>query len=984
MFSRRQAMRWAELWVTCWNDGDLDTVLTLYRDDVRFESPLAEAVTGSALVEGKDALRRYWTAAMADLRSIRLTLERVVWDGGERELAIVYRATLGRSLVRGCELVTFDVAGRVIRGEACFGSEIGSGSAAEAVGTTKETVMMGSRIRRIATAAIGLAVAGALSVGSAVAQTQSAATPLAPELEGLGTLHVPATTTVARAQQFFDQGIRLLYAFNHPEAIRAFREAARLDPAMAMAYWGQALALGPNLNAPMTPENGRQAYAAIRQAVRAAADVTPRERGLIDALAARYARAGGGDRAALDRAYAAAMEKLAARFPDDPDIGTLYADAQMNVMPWDYWQKDGSPKPDTARVIETLESVIARAPDHPGALHYHIHVLEASQHPERAEASADRLGALMPSAGHMVHMPAHIYIRVGRYADAAEANERAIVADEDYLAQCQAQGLYPISYYPHNLHFLWAAATLEGRRDVAVDAARRVAEKVPHHHAGAVAWTADFPVTPLLAYARFGLWHDVLTHPRPPANDPYANGIWHYARGMAFVARRELDRAAAELAALEAVKKHEAFQTTLKDLPLLANLQIASRLAEGELRARRGDVEGAIRILQEGAAIEESLPYAEPPLWHHPVRQVLGAVLLEAGRAAEAEAAYREDLKVFRENGWSLFGLAASLRTQGRTDEALDVQRRFEKAWARADITLTSSRILAPPSPGAKVDRRPNDRHGVHRHHAPVQQTIDLPHRTTLAYSEQGDPDGMPVILLHGYTDSWRSYERVLPHMPRALRVFAVTHRGHGDSGKPDAGYETKDFSDDLAAFMDARGIHRAVVVGHSMGSVVQQRFAIDHPDRVRALVLEGAFLPRSGNPAVGAFYRDVMELTDPIEPAFAREFQESTLARPVPPEFLDTVVGESLKLPARVWKAALAPYVDPSFDFTDAVRSIRVPTLIIWGDRDAFTRRAEQDELAASIAGSRLAIYEGGGHSPHWEEPERFARDLVEFLGPH
>ena len=372
----------------------------------------------------------------------------------------------------------------------------------------------------------------------------------------------------------------------------------------------------------------------------------------------------------------------------------------MNTMPWDYWQKDGSPKPETARVLAVLESIIARNPDHPGALHYHIHVLEASADPDRAERSADRLGSLMPAAGHMVHMPAHIYIRVGRYADAAEANERAIRADEDYLSQCQAQGLYPVSYYPHNLHFLWAAATLEGRKAVAVEAARKVAAKVPHHHAGALAWTADFPVTPMLAYARFGLWQEALTEPRPPAKEPYATGIWHYARGRAFIARDQLDRAASELTALKSVMQHEAFASTLKDLPLLTNLQIASRVVEGELAARREDADTAIRVLREAVAIEDGLPYSEPPIWHQPTRHVLGAVLLEAGRPTEAEEVYRQDLKLFRENGWSLFGLMESLKAQlHRSPEAAEVERRFEKAWRRSDVTLTSSRVAIKPEP---------------------------------------------------------------------------------------------------------------------------------------------------------------------------------------------------------------------------------------------------------------------------------------------
>jgi tetratricopeptide (TPR) repeat protein len=518
---------------------------------------------------------------------------------------------------------------------------------------------------------------------------------LAPELSGLGTIHMAVTTAVPKAQRFFDQGIRLLYAFNHQEARRAFQEAARLDPQLAMAQWGIALTLGPNLNAPMSPENGRAAYAAIQAARRHAGRASARERALIDALATRFAADAAAPRPPLERAYADAMARVAANHPQDADVQTLYADAVMNTMPWDYWQKDGAPQAETAVISAVLERMIAAHPDHAGAHHYYIHLLEASNTPERAVASADRLGALMPAAGHMVHMPAHIYLRVGRYADAAEANVRAIAADEDYLAQCQAQGLYPVSYYPHNLHFLWAAATFEGRSQVAIDAARQVAAKVPHHHAGALAWTADFPVTPWLAYARFGRWQDMLTEPKPPASEPYATGIWHYARGLAFVARGQSARAESEIAALTALLDHQAFRTTLKDLPLLTNLQIASRLLRGELAARARRFDQAIQVVSEAVAIEDAIPYNEPPVWHHPPRQVLGAILLEAGRAQDAEAAYRADLARFRENGWSLFGLDQSLRAQGRTDEARVVHTRFEKAWARADVTLTSSRILA-------------------------------------------------------------------------------------------------------------------------------------------------------------------------------------------------------------------------------------------------------------------------------------------------
>lgn len=536
--------------------------------------------------------------------------------------------------------------------------------------------------------ATSVLVAAALLVGQAGA---------APELRGLGSLHMPVSTTVPRAQAFFDQGVRLLYAFNHAEARRAFRQAAQLDPALAMAHWGEAMTLAPNVNAPMTAESGRQAYDASQRARALASTASAREQALIDALAARFAPDPASPRQPLDRAYADAMGKAATAFPGDPDMQTLYADGVMNTMPWDYWQPDGTLKPAAAPIRATLERVMKANPQHPGANHYYIHLMEGSNTPEAAEASADRLGALMPAAGHMVHMPAHIYLRVGRYADAAEANVRAIAADEDYLAQCQAQGLYPVSYYPHNLHFLWAAATFEGRSAVAIDAARQVASKVPHHHAGALAWTADFPVTPWLAYVRFGRWREMLTEPKPPANEPYATGIWHYARGLSFAARGQAARAREELSALTRVMDHEAFKTTLKDLPLLTNLRIAGRIVEGELESREGRHDLAIRLLREATELESAIAYNEPPVWHQSPRLVLGAALLAAKRPADAEAEYRKDLARYPENGWALFGLWQSLAAQGRAAEARQVRARFRKAWARADVDLTSSRIMAVP-----------------------------------------------------------------------------------------------------------------------------------------------------------------------------------------------------------------------------------------------------------------------------------------------
>jgi tetratricopeptide (TPR) repeat protein len=517
--------------------------------------------------------------------------------------------------------------------------------------------------------------------------------PLAPELTGLGSLSYAITTSVPRAQQFFDQGLRLTYAFNHPEAIRAFQECARLDPRAAMCHWGEALARGPNINAALDAEAERAAADAIERAMALRTGASPRERSLIEALSPRYRLRPEGDRAALDLAYADAMRRLAAQHPDDPDISTLFAAALMETMPWDYWKKDRQPKPATREVIETLERVMARHPEHPGAHHYYIHIVEASDDPDRAVASADRLGGLMPSAGHIVHMPAHIYVRVGRYRDAAEVNERAIRADEDYIAQCQAQGLYPYSYYPHNIHFLWLAATMEGRSEAAIDAARKTAAKVPHHVAGRVPWTADFPVTPYLAYVRFGRWGDILTEPAPPAAAHYALALWHYGRGVAFAARRQLDRARAELAGIDGVIANEAFAKEIADSPFASNLQIARRLVAGEIAARDGRMDEAIGLMREAVRIQDDQPYNEPPHWHYPVRHSLGAVLIEAGRAPDAEQVYLDDLKWNRENGWALFGLVQALRAQQKHAEVQEAEARFRKAWARADVTLTSSRF---------------------------------------------------------------------------------------------------------------------------------------------------------------------------------------------------------------------------------------------------------------------------------------------------
>ena len=518
--------------------------------------------------------------------------------------------------------------------------------------------------------------------------------PLAPLLTNLGTLRYAVTTASPEAQTFFDQGLRLVYGFNHAEAVRSFREAQRLDPNCAMCYWGEAYALGPNVNDPLTPEREKEAHAVLQKAKALAARATDAERGLIDALGPRYSDAPTSDRAPRDAAFTAAMKALAGRFPKDPEINTMYAAATMEARPWRYWKEADVPEPEIAGALATLERMLREHPDHPGAHHFYIHLVEATSTPERGVPSAEKLESLMPGAGHLVHMPAHIYMRVGRYADAAESNVRAIAADEDYLAQCQAQGLYPVAYYPHNVHFLWAAATMEGRSAVAIDAARKVAAKLNHDLLHDAVALQDFQSVPYYALVRFGRWEEMLTEGQPPKDFAFTTAMWHYGRGVAFAARGQYERARQELEALAAQQSSASMKgAELAGTPLPAIADLAAKILEGELAARERKFDPAVASLTAAVAMQDAQRYNEPPTWHYPVRQSLGAVLLAAGRPAEAESVYREDLRRNPENGWSLFGLARSLEGQQKSADAEHAWRRFRRAWARADVTITASRF---------------------------------------------------------------------------------------------------------------------------------------------------------------------------------------------------------------------------------------------------------------------------------------------------
>lgn len=514
-----------------------------------------------------------------------------------------------------------------------------------------------------------------------------------PLFEGLSSLHHPVTTSSPDAQRYFDQGVRLIYAFNHDEAARAFKEAVRLDPNCAMAYWGIALTLGPNYNLPVDAERDRAAYEALQKALALAPKVSEAERAYIEALAKRHASDPKADRKTLDIAYADAMREVTKRFPDDLDAATLFAEAMMNLRPWELWTMDGQPAPGTEEIVSTLESVLQRNPEHPGAIHYYIHAVEASTQPERAEPFADRLGKLMPAAGHLVHMPSHIYIRTGRYHDAAEVNAKAAAIDAAYIEKYDIQGAYRMMYYPHNIHFFWAAATLEGRSKEALRAAKDFAAKLPAEMVRQMPMVEGFVPTYLFALVRFGKWQDVLKQPAPPADFQYSTGMWHYARGLAYVATKRLNKAATEHQKLTEIAAATPPEAQVMMNSAAALLQVATNVLGGELAAKRGNMNEAVQLLEEAVRQQDALRYEEPPAWYYPVRQSLGAVLLSAKRATEAEAVYREDLRRNPENGWSLYGLTQSLRTQKKKEEAAAANQRFRKTWAQADIKLTASRF---------------------------------------------------------------------------------------------------------------------------------------------------------------------------------------------------------------------------------------------------------------------------------------------------
>lgn len=516
---------------------------------------------------------------------------------------------------------------------------------------------------------------------------------VSPNLLDLGNHKFPVSTRNSMAQKFINQGINLLYAFNHSEAFRAFQEAARLDSKLAMSYWGQALVLGPNINAVMDPNAEHKALLMIEQAKSNIADVSHRERALINALDKRYSGKSI-HRKQNDKAYAKAMEEVHKRFPDDPDVTMLYVGAMMNLHPWNYWMPDGYPYKGTEEIVVLTEDVMRKYPMHPGANHMYIHLIEPTNTPERANKAADTLLTLMPDAGHIIHMASHIYYRVGRYSEAIKSNRLAIVADEKYANENHVQGTYLKGYYPHNIHFLSYAATADGQSQVAIKAAKKVAARIDDKILDEMPEMARFRVVPYWALARFGKWEEIFKEPEPPSSSMFLRGAWHYIRGLAFVATEKLQEAEQELSALRKILKDPLIDAPHHSLNTGRSiLRIAPEVLAGEIAAAQGKFNVAIMHLRRAVHFEDVLAYTEPSEWHFPPRLALGAILMESGHVLEAEAVYWEDLRRNRNNGWALYGLLQALRAQEKIIQSEVVEARFKKAWMRADINLSSSRF---------------------------------------------------------------------------------------------------------------------------------------------------------------------------------------------------------------------------------------------------------------------------------------------------
>ncbi|MCA1576095.1 MAG: alpha/beta fold hydrolase [Acidobacteria bacterium] len=788
---------------------------------------------------------------------------------------------------------------------------------------------------------------------------------------GLGDINHPVSTTNAEAQEFFNQGLAYLYAFNHEEAVRSFKQATQLDPQLAMGYWGMALALGSNYNVQADGPSLLTAYANLQKAIELAPKASEHERAYIDALAKRYSSDVQADQKKLAVDYKNAMGELAKRYPDDLDAATLYAESMMNLTPWKLWSLDGKPNADTLEIVTVLENVLRRNPNHTGANHYYIHAVEASNNPDRALPSAARLGKIAPKAGHLVHMPSHIYIRTGDYNEAAQSNVDAIVADREYIQKTGAQGLYTMMYYNHNIHFLSSASAFKGRYADSIKSARELETNVSPH-LKAMPMLEMFRPYSIVAMTRFNRWDEILKEPKPDASLKITTGFWHFARGSAYAATGQPAPADAELKALQAVIKTVPADEAMGNNVAVDVLKIADFALAGKIAFARGDKQAAFDLLNKAAAAEDATNYNEPAEWDLPVREVLGGLLLTSREYTAAEKAFRDELKRHPRNGRALFGLSESLKQQGKQSSAQMVWREYEEAWKAAEAKLTVADltgIQAKTVSGATATNTSTQ----------VQfSSVLLKTGVRLRYAYQGDENGIPVILLHGYTDSWFSFSQIMPLMDQKYRVYTLDQRGHGDSDRPMGGYAMQQFAGDVIAFMDAMKIQQATVVGHSMGSFVAQHLAVAAPERVKKLVLAATATTVHTNDLARQLQRDVNALTDPVPEKFVYEFQLSTAFQPLSNDFFQTVLKESKKLPAHVWREVMAEMMSP--DTAVQLKKIKAPTLILWGDKDFFPR-SEQDSLVSALPNAVLKVYKDTGHALHWERPETFATDLKTFI---
>ena len=533
-----------------------------------------------------------------------------------------------------------------------------------------------------------VAQAAKTEVSPAAKAAASAAPPPAaldqPLIGGLGTRNFKITTASKAAQQYFDQGLRLAWNFNHAEAQRAFQKAQRLDPECAMCYWGEAYVLGPNINVPMDPGANAPAVAAAAKAKALAAKATPREQALIAAIAARYSADPKLERPVLDEAYANAMASAAAKFPDDVDVLAFYAEALMDRSPWDYWEPGGAkPKAVVAPLVATLETVLKKDPSHIGGIHLYIHAVEASADAKRAELYADRLAKLAPNAGHLVHMPAHIYFRLGRYKDSLATNRAAVKVDESYIKRFAPQGVYPLGYYSHNLHFIMVSAQMSGEAATVIEAAHKLAKNIPDEVAKAVPLVVPMKAAPYFSHAQFSDLATVLALPEPSAELPYLQVAWRYARGVALAQNGKTDSARAQLAELErVVSKADYSAFSAWGIPAKEVGRIAAHVLRARIAQAASDLDGAARELRAAIEIQDTLPYMEPPYWYYPVRQTLGAVLLLKGDPQGARDAFRDSLGKTPNNSWSLYGLKQTFEKQGMAAEAREVDKYLARAWS--------------------------------------------------------------------------------------------------------------------------------------------------------------------------------------------------------------------------------------------------------------------------------------------------------------